>query len=983
MENVPFFRGSTPHAAPAAAAARRSMMAVLPKVLPSVLLRGARLLAAAAAAANAPTPSAAGSAAGWHGPDVKVVAVGGRPMISVAGAHEPPLWFVGHGDLSNTTARGQTELGNFYTQVTASTRAGFNLVEVLVDQWQRADTSSGVSDKTTQSIDGILALNPSAMIILRPSILPAVEPSVVMCKGNSSATTPSTLTTPASAQWLEKAKAGLLPFIKAVDVAYPGQIAGVHLTGMSTGEWMWPGAGSTGDPPNASATCDGKGSGQINGYADYSEPMRAAFCAASNLSSGCALATPAERDLPRTGNSFVCGGTEAAAAAAAVVRQNMLLAQVMADAIGGLAQAVKEATGHKALVLTFFGYVLHCTTDRHGSNSRNLINSGHLAGSSLLANPAIDGFVGTYSYSPNTRNISMPLLPAGEYSSLWKEGKLWIIEDDTRTHICPSDGLYGGWPLKWCHSLSDTKSILRRNYLSASMLSHGSYLFDLAAQGWFGQAKDPATADAIWQTMGAAVKAVAKVDVASGPLPSRQVAVFFDEGSVATQPLDSRLLDTHNASSRTISGDYTMHNSSLELSGIGASFHHYYLKDLPTLDVSSLRFVVFLNAFAPSEAIRRSIAHKFARSNASLLFLGPAGIVQVNDTSCTADGDRVSAFTGIDGLHATSGAPLPVHTTIDPTAAASEQFSGLAGLRGIRFGQPEPVAPRFSWNSLREKTNTESSSSVHVLGRYTDTGHPSLLSAELPAGYRSIFSGASALPAALLRVLAAAAGVHSYADCSQHHDCTVHAAGNALLIHAGSRSATRRIHLPEALLVEDETGATVCSQPCMTFDVRLEGAESRLFYVSTGTATPPDDGSNGPVGAASDNTRAFKSDDDGDARPSPDRCTAFPAGRCPPPDTYLLLDDRNVIDAGSAKLVLGEVTKAASNPLLREEKPWEMRFDNMQPNVWFDNSTWRAWYSSFSSCDNCTRADGPDCPATKASNSVLLHRQMLHVMCRQ
>ena len=364
----------------------------------------------------------------WHGPQVKVISSGGRPMLSVGGAHEPPLWFVGHSDLSNTTARGQNETDNFYTQINASTHAGFNLVEILVDQWERAETSSGVSNKTTQSIDGILALNPSAMIILRPSVLPAVEPSVVMCKGNASSQSPSSLTTPASSQWLAKAKAGLLPFIKAVDAAYPGHIAGVHLTGMSTGEWMWPGAGSTGDLPNASATCDGNGAGQINGYSDYSEPMRTTFCTASNLSSGCALATPAERDLPRTGNSFVCGGSEAAAAAAAVVRQNMLLAQVMADAVGGLAQAVKEASGHKALVLTFFGYVLHCTTDRQGSNSRNLVNSGHLAGSSLLANKAIDGFVGTYSYSPNTRNVSMPLLPAGEYSSLWKKGKLWIIE---------------------------------------------------------------------------------------------------------------------------------------------------------------------------------------------------------------------------------------------------------------------------------------------------------------------------------------------------------------------------------------------------------------------------------------------------------------------------------------------------------------------------------------------------------------------------
>jgi hypothetical protein len=435
----------------------------------------------------------------------------------------------------------------------------------------------------------------------------------------------------------------------------------------------------------------------------------------------------------------------------------------------------------------------------------------------------------------------MPLLPAGEFSSLWKHGKLWIIEDDTRTHLCPSDQVYGGWPLKWCHSLSDTKSILRRNYLSASMLSHGSYLFDLEAQGWFGQAQHPATADAIWQTMGAAVKAIARVDVASGPLPSHQVAVFFDEASAATQPLDSRLVDTHNASSRTISGDYTLHNSSLELAGIGASFAHHYLTDLPTLDVSRLRFVVFLNAFAPSEELRTTIAKKFTGSNATLLFLGPAGIIEMNDTACTADGGRVANFTGIDGLEALTGAPQPAYTKLEPTAAASALFPGLSDLRGTRFGQPEPVSPRFYW-----QTPAESSITVHVLGWYTvpgwdlddvPEGQPSLVSAELLAGYRSIFSGASALPAALLRVIAQAAGVHSYADCSYDHDCSVHAAGNALLVHAGSRSGTRELFLPEPLLVEDETGALICERPCETFEVALNATESRLFYLRRTDAT--------------------------------------------------------------------------------------------------------------------------------------------------
>ena len=86
---------------------------------------------------------------------------------------------------------------------------------------------------------------------------------------------------------------------------------------------------------------------------------------------------------------------------------------------------------------------------------------------------------------------------------------------------------------------------------------------------------------------------------------------------------------------------------------------------------------------------------------------------------------------------------------------------------------------------------------------------------------------------------------------------------------------------------------------------------------------------------------------------------------------YLLLDDRNVIDQGKATLTLGKVTKhnfvnethdgsnddghysqRQSFPLIREERDYEMRFDNMQPNIWYDPllKKWRAWYSAFTNC---------------------------------
>ena len=71
---------------------------------------------------------------------------------------------------------------------------------------------------------------------------------------------------------------------------------------------------------------------------------------------------------------------------------------------------------------------------------------------------------------------------------------------------------------------------------------------------------------------------------------------------------------------------------------------------------------------------------------------------------------------------------------------------------------------------------------------------------------------------------------------------------------------------------------------------------------------------------------------------------------------YVLLDRRNVIATRNATLVHGPVRKHAQNPVLRETLPWERRFDNMQPNVFFDTDRWRVWYSSFTGCGSDTNA---------------------------
>ncbi len=64
---------------------------------------------------------------------------------------------------------------------------------------------------------------------------------------------------------------------------------------------------------------------------------------------------------------------------------------------------------------------------------------------------------------------------------------------------------------------------------------------------------------------------------------------------------------------------------------------------------------------------------------------------------------------------------------------------------------------------------------------------------------------------------------------------------------------------------------------------------------------------------------------------------------------YLLLDSRLVERTENVTLRVGRVQKHPANPLFQEDKPWEVRFDNVYPNVLYDREQqiYKCWYSPF------------------------------------
>jgi hypothetical protein len=66
-------------------------------------------------------------------------------------------------------------------------------------------------------------------------------------------------------------------------------------------------------------------------------------------------------------------------------------------------------------------------------------------------------------------------------------------------------------------------------------------------------------------------------------------------------------------------------------------------------------------------------------------------------------------------------------------------------------------------------------------------------------------------------------------------------------------------------------------------------------------------------------------------------------------EKYLMLDSRVVEQAANARLRVGTVVKHPANPLFKEDRPWEVRFDNLYANILYDadEQLYKCWYSPF------------------------------------
>jgi hypothetical protein len=186
------------------------------------------------------------------------------------------------------------------------------------------------------------------------------------------------------------------------------------------------------------------------------------------------------------------------------------------------------------------------------------------------------------SYFDRGMGGSAPAMTAAE--SVVLAGKLWLVEDDTRTHL--GTGNFPG-AIDGARDAEETLAMLRRNVAQEATRNFATWWMDLAMTGWF---NDPR----LWEEM----KLMESVDrlFLDQPLPFKpQVAAVIDEQSM--------LATSASAWTVTEPGIYQVRRP---LGRLGAPYGQYLLDDVLRGRVAA-RLYVFLNAWHLSAAQRRNL----------------------------------------------------------------------------------------------------------------------------------------------------------------------------------------------------------------------------------------------------------------------------------------------------------------------------------------------------------------------------------------
>lgn len=283
------------------------------------------------------------------------------------------------------------------------------------------------------------------------------------------------------------------------------------------------------------------------------------------------------------------------------------------DAILYLAGAAREIIGRRAELGLFYGYTLEYGPGR-------LVSEGHLDYERVFASPDIDFAVSPGSYRHRQIGGTSPfLVPVG---TLKQQGKAFIQELDQRTHTSKRPAPWYSVAFDAWKDETETVAGLRREFSFCLTEDVSFWWFDM----WGGFYDAQAARDALEQC-----KRIWDDAQTQTYASAAQIALIVDPDSAIYLDQNNQRIDAFNSGLA-----HTLHHT-------GAPHRAFSWGDLPELDLSPYRLVIFPYLFVMDDERRRLLEEKVLRDSRTALWLYRPGVV----ADGRYDEDAMERLTGV------------------------------------------------------------------------------------------------------------------------------------------------------------------------------------------------------------------------------------------------------------------------------------------------------------------------------------------------
>jgi len=459
---------------------------------------------------------------------------------------------------------------------------------------------------------------------------------------------------------------------------------------------------------------------------------------------------------------------------------------LVADDILYLCKIVKEASDKSMLAGVFYGYLLGAAwCNWYFDQGKNMETSayqrsGHLALSKVLNSPYVDFIASPYCYG--FRGICGDSAPMSIVESIRLHGKMYFIEDDTRTHLFPPGSKYG-----MARNLKETLSILTRTFGRVLTSSSGLWYADWCSPEGVGPYQDKEIMGRIRRMLEIGEKSL-NLDRA----PAGEIAAIVNEKSFIYERMNRNL-------------DWSLiFEHKYWLSRIGAPCDIYLLEDIEKIS-DQYKCYIFLNAFYLNDEQRKMIRRFLQHNGNTLVWTFASGLINEDIKA-----ENMKDITGINFVCDWTEWSLklfisnfshPITRNLPPTTLFGTDFN----IGPIPYvDDPEAITL---------------GTIIYNRGMCV----PGMAIKEF-SGWKSIYVGAPNIPPNVLRSIANYAGVHIYS----YSEDVLYVSRNFICIHA-IKPGEKQIFLPRKADVYDEIENKLIARDAQYFTDIMETGETKIY----------------------------------------------------------------------------------------------------------------------------------------------------------